>query len=212
LTILATSRTVLRISGERVLPLQPLPVPGMTGDVPLADLRRNPSVVLFNQRAEAIKPGFEPTDETLRAIAEICTRLDGLPLAIELAAARTKVLSPTALLDRMHQRLPLLTGGARDVPARQQTLLEQLEEPFTDFAHALVEVPGFVSKTWLNDGATVGGFYIFTDRASAENYVTSPMIGEVRENPAFSAFEVRHFAILETLSAITQSPLPSTVR
>jgi hypothetical protein len=91
--------------------------------------------------------------------------------------------------------------------------IEQLEGPFTDFAHGLGEVPGFVSKTRLSDGATVGGFYIFTDRAPAESYLNSPMIGEVRANPAFSGFEVRHFAILESLSEITNSPLqPATAR
>jgi predicted ATPase/DNA-binding CsgD family transcriptional regulator len=122
MTILATSRAVLRISGERALPLQPLPVPAVSGDVSRDDLRSNPSVVLFNQRATAIHPGFALTDDVLPAVAGICARLDGLPLAIELAAARTKILTPAALLDRMHQRLPLLTSGSRDAPARQQTL------------------------------------------------------------------------------------------
>jgi predicted ATPase len=113
---------LLRLSGEReyvVSPL-PLPEPGQVSD-PSA-LATVPAVMLFVQRAQAARQGFALTAENATTIAEICTRLDGLPLALELAAARLRILSPQALLARLNQQLPLLTGGARDLPVRQQTL------------------------------------------------------------------------------------------
>ncbi|HEX5166325.1 MAG TPA: LuxR C-terminal-related transcriptional regulator [Thermomicrobiales bacterium] len=127
LTILATSRAILRVSGERVMSLQPLPVPSTGGFGGPAELRRNPAVILFNERATAVRPDFRMTDDLLPTVAAICDRLDGLPLAIELAAARIKVLSPTALLERMTQLLPLLTSGARDAPERQRTLRSTID-------------------------------------------------------------------------------------
>src|SRR6266851_2800249 len=102
-----------------------LPDPAHLPD--LATLIRSPSVALFLQRARAVKPEFQLTTTNARAVAEICVRLDGLPLAIELAAARMKLLSPEALLARLGRRLAMLTGGGRDVPARQQTLRNTIE-------------------------------------------------------------------------------------
>jgi predicted ATPase len=83
---------------------------------------RSEAVALFTERAAAVRPGFRITSENAAAVAEIAARLDGLPLAIELAVSRLKVLSPEALLERLGQRLSLLTGGARDLPERQRTL------------------------------------------------------------------------------------------
>jgi predicted ATPase/class 3 adenylate cyclase len=120
--ILLTSREGLRISGEREYPVPPLALPSLKQLPPPELLSQFAAVELFIQRARAAKPGFEITDDTSPAIAEICYRLDGLPLAIELAAARIKVLPPSALLTRMEHRLEFLTGGGRDLPARQQTL------------------------------------------------------------------------------------------
>lgn len=122
LTILVTSRVMLRLSGETEYALPPLPVPDLATLPPLEQLARQPAVALFVARAGAVRPGFRLTVEDARAVAEIVARLDGLPLAIELAAARTKLLPPRALLRRLERRLPLLTGGARNLPARQQTL------------------------------------------------------------------------------------------
>jgi predicted ATPase/DNA-binding NarL/FixJ family response regulator len=122
LRILATSRSALRIRGERELPLSPLTAPDRAIWNDPARLAGNASVRLFIDRADAVKPGFGLDDGNAAAIAEICTRLDGLPLAIELAAARVRLLSPAALLTRLSESLDLLSGGARDLPERHQTL------------------------------------------------------------------------------------------
>jgi predicted ATPase len=120
--VLATSRTRLQLRSEHEYPVGPLRLPddAIPGDP--ATLSQFESVRLFIDRAVAVKPAFAVTASNAPAIAEICTRLDGLPLAIELAAARVKMLPPEAMLRRLENRLPLLTGGARDLPARQQTL------------------------------------------------------------------------------------------
>ncbi|MEP7356146.1 MAG: adenylate/guanylate cyclase domain-containing protein, partial [Anaerolineales bacterium] len=122
LKVLATSREGLRISGEQVYPVPPLALPNLAQLPPLETLAHYPAVALFLQRTQAVKPDFAMTAETAPAVAEICQRLDGLPLAIELAAARIKLLSPRAMLARLENRLDFLTSGARDLPARQQTL------------------------------------------------------------------------------------------
>ncbi len=122
LTLLVTSREGLRVRGEREYPVPPLALPNLSQLPPLEPLSQYPAVELFVQRAQAINPEFHLTDDTERAVAEICYRLEGLPLAIELAAARSKLLPPRALLARLEHRLQVLTGGARDLPARQQTL------------------------------------------------------------------------------------------
>ena len=124
LKIVATSRTPLRVRAERELPIPPLalPVPGGAEDT--GRLSQYAAVELFIQRARDVKPDFQVTNETAPAIAEVCYRLDGLPLAIELAAARIKVLTPRGLLARLEHRLDVLRGGARDLPARQQTMRE----------------------------------------------------------------------------------------
>jgi predicted ATPase len=122
LKIIVTSRSSLRISGEIEFPVAPLPAPVSVGNSAPDDVLRYPSVSLFVDRAATARPGFHLDESNAAAIAEICRRLDGLPLAIELAAARVKVLSPQAMLSRLDHRLSLLTGGARDLPERQQTL------------------------------------------------------------------------------------------
>ncbi|HZO30125.1 MAG TPA: tetratricopeptide repeat protein [Chloroflexota bacterium] len=122
LKLLVTSRATLRIYGEHTLPVPPLALPERS-ELPSAEhLSQCASVRLFVERAQAVRPGFTMTDETASYVAEICHRLDGLPLAIELAAARVRVLPLPAMLARLEHCLDLLTGGARNVPARQQTL------------------------------------------------------------------------------------------
>ncbi len=121
LTVLVTTRVPLRIGGEQEFAVQPLGVPD-AGSVSASDIMSNPSVALFLQRTLAVRPSFVLDDANAVAVAEVCRRVDGLPLAIELAAARSKVLSPSALLARLSSGLGLLTGGARDQPARLQTM------------------------------------------------------------------------------------------
>ena len=126
LKVLVTSREALRLIPERVVPLQPLPLPD-PGQLPdLETLAQVPSIALFLERARAVNPGFTLTTDNVAAIIGICRRLDGLPLALELAAARLSVFAPDALLARMEYRLSLLTQGARDLPLRQQTLRNTL--------------------------------------------------------------------------------------
>jgi predicted ATPase len=122
LKLLVTSRAALHIYGEHEFPVPPLAVPDSRSKPTIDDLSKYPAVALFLQRAGAAKPDFELNHENSSAIIEICSRLDGLPLAIELAAARVKVLSVAAMRSRLASRLQLLTGGARDLPQRQQTL------------------------------------------------------------------------------------------
>jgi predicted ATPase/class 3 adenylate cyclase len=122
LRLLVTSREPLRVTAEQVYGVPPLPLPNPAEVLDVATLSQYDAAALFVERAKAAKPGFEVTNANAPAIAEICVRLDGLPLAIELAAARTAVLGPQALLRRLDQRLKLLTGGRRDLAARQQTL------------------------------------------------------------------------------------------
>jgi predicted ATPase/class 3 adenylate cyclase len=119
---LVTSREALHLTGEHVYPVSPLAVPEVRRLPPLAALAECESVALFVERAKAVAPEFALTEDNAPAIAEICLRLDGLPLAIELAAARTRLLSPAAMVKRLPERLKLLAGGARDVPERQQTI------------------------------------------------------------------------------------------
>jgi predicted ATPase len=122
LTVLVTSRASLRLGGEHQFPVSPLSLPEATSLAAVGVLSRSPAVELFCQRARAVTPEFELTVANASAVARICQRLDGLPLAIELAAARVKLFAPRALLDRLDRRLQLLGGGARDLPERQQTL------------------------------------------------------------------------------------------
>jgi predicted ATPase/serine/threonine protein kinase len=122
LTVLVTSRVVLRIYGEHEFPVPPLPLPATGAGASPAALLQSPSIALFVQRAAAGRPDFRLTERNAEAVVDICRRLDGLPLAIELAAARVKILPPAELRARIEHRLELLTGGARDLPERQQTL------------------------------------------------------------------------------------------
>ena len=130
LVVLVTSRTVLRLQGEHELPVPPLPVPPGGAAPDPAALQRYASVVLFTERAHAADPDFELTTGNAAAVAEICRRLDGLPLAIELAAARVRLLPPQALLSRLDEKFSVLTGGSRDLPERQRTLRNTLDWSF----------------------------------------------------------------------------------
>jgi predicted ATPase len=122
ITTLVTSRAALRVRGEREFPVAPLAYPASSGDRTSAAMLDYPALALFVRRAQDLRPDFALTPTSAACVAEICRRLDGLPLALELAAARVRVLSPAALLARLGQSLSLLTDGARDLPMRQRTL------------------------------------------------------------------------------------------
>jgi predicted ATPase/class 3 adenylate cyclase len=120
--VLVTSRAPLHLSGEHEFPVPPLELPPVTGPLCLDDALASEAVRLFVDRARAVQNHFQLTEENAEAIVAICRRLDGLPLAIELAASRVRLLPPKAILARLDSRLTLLTGGGRDLPERQQTL------------------------------------------------------------------------------------------
>ena len=126
LTILATSQVLLRISGEQAYPVPPLTIIGQGSRATAHEVNSSGAGRLFVARAQAANPAFRVTDANAPDIAAICQRLDGLPLAIELAAARANILSPAALLARLDPLLPVLTGGARDLPVRQQTMRDAI--------------------------------------------------------------------------------------
>jgi len=127
LKILATSRTPLGLYGEYEFPIPPLSLPDPESLPPLENLTEYEAVRLFVERARAVRPDFSLAEDNAPAVVEICERLDGLPLAIELAAARIKLLTPQVLLDRLGNRLKILTGGARNLPERQRTLRNAIE-------------------------------------------------------------------------------------
>jgi predicted ATPase len=133
LNLIVTSRAVLRVSGEQCVPVSPLPVPDAARLPPLDTLAHNPAIALFVRQASARQPSFVLTAENAATLAEICRRLDGLPLAIELAAARVRILTPAQILSRLERRLSLLVGGGRDLPIRQQTLRQAI-----DWSHDLL--------------------------------------------------------------------------
>jgi predicted ATPase len=138
LKVLATSRFPLRVSGEREFPVAPLPVPDVTRLLDVSSLSEYAAVALFVDRAMHVRPEFRLTTDNARAVASICTRLDGLPLAVELAAARIKAMSPRLLIERLGDTtaggsLRLLTGGALDLPQRHQTLRDTIA-----WSHALL--------------------------------------------------------------------------
>jgi non-specific serine/threonine protein kinase len=126
LSMLATSRESLRIRGEHEFPLLPLPLPAHERVPEVEAVAREPTVALFVERAQASEARFTLTRENAAVVAAICRRLDGLPLAIELAAPKIKMLPAPALLARLEHRLPLLTGGGRDLPARQRTMRDAI--------------------------------------------------------------------------------------
>jgi predicted ATPase len=157
LKVLVTSQAPLHLREEHEFPVPPLDLPD--GDVPLEDV---PAVQLFLNRAQAVKPGFELTDDNGEAVAAICRRLDGLPLAIELAAARVKLLSPQAIVSRLEKRLDLLTGGAGDLPERQRTLRDAIE-----WSYNLLEQPE--QKLLARLGVFAGGCSLeFADSVAGE--------------------------------------------
>ena len=155
LVIVATSRTVLGLRAEREYSVPPLPAGPATA--PVAEVAAWPAVALFTDRARAVRPGFALTEGNAAAVAEICRRLEGLPLAIELAAARTRLLDPPALLDRLAASLDALGTGAVDLPERQRTLRATVEWSvglLTGAERSLLEVAAVFTDGWTIQAAS----------------------------------------------------------
>jgi predicted ATPase len=153
--IVATSRTVLGLRAEREYPVPPLSAGPATGSA--GEVAAWPAVALFVDRARAVRPGFELTEGNAAAVAEICRRLEGLPLAIELAAARTRLLDPAALLDRLAASLEALGSGAVDLPERQRTLRATVEwsvDLLDDPERSLLEVTAVFVDGWTIQAAS----------------------------------------------------------
>jgi predicted ATPase len=163
LAILVTSREVLRLYGEHDFPVPPLAPPDPRRLSGIDQVARSPAVALFVERARAAKPSFRLTADNARSVAELCVKLDGLPLALELAAAQLRLLTPEALLSRLNRRLELLTGGARDLPGRQQTLRRTI-----DWSHDLL---GEAERTYLARLAVfAGGFSLEAAQVVVDSY------------------------------------------
>jgi predicted ATPase/DNA-binding CsgD family transcriptional regulator len=199
LRVLATSRVRLRVTGEREFPLPPLRLPAEGSQSSFDDLSQSDAVRLFLAWAHAVQPDFTLIPENAVAVANICHRLDGLPLAIELAAARIKVLPPQALLKRLERRLPLLSGGGRDLPPRQQTMRDTIA-----WSYDLLEPADQAMFRRL--AVFVGGFALEAAEAVAAPDGTSDVFGGITalvENSLLrredgGAGEVR-FRMLETV-------------
>jgi len=201
LKILVTSRAALHLYGEQELQVPPLALPDPRSRCPVELLSEYPAVALFVQRARAVKPDFTLREENAAPVVEICARLDGLPLAIELAAARVKVLTPAAILGRLESRLRLLTGGARDLPERQQTLRRAM-----DWSHELLT--GEEQKLFRRLAVFVGGFTLEAAEAVANagedldldvfDGVASLVDKSLLQQTGESAGEAR-FGMLETI-------------
>jgi predicted ATPase/DNA-binding winged helix-turn-helix (wHTH) protein len=155
LKVLVTSRAPLRVYGEYEFPVPPLALPDSRQLSSLPALAQNPSITLFAQRAQAVKPDFQLTAENAAIVAEICSRVDGLPLAIELAAARVKMLPLSGILMRLESRLQLLTAGPRDLPERQQTLRNTIDWSFDLLNEAEQKLLRRLSVFW--GGCTLEG-------------------------------------------------------
>ncbi|HLZ69855.1 MAG TPA: tetratricopeptide repeat protein [Dehalococcoidia bacterium] len=199
-SVLVTSRAPLRISGEWEDPVAPLPLPD-ADQASLAALQPNPAVGLFVQRAQALRPAFALSAENAASVAAICTRLDGLPLAIELAATRVRVLPPAALLSRLDQRLPVLTGGVRTLPARQQTLRATIAWSYALLAPAeqvlFRRLGVFVGGFELSAAETVGADEDGRGTDVLEGIATLAEHSLIQARPAVEG-EPR-FAMLETI-------------
>jgi len=212
LTVLVTSRATLHVQGEHEFPVPPLTLPNLNQPPPTEVLSGYTAVALFVSRAQATKPAFQLTATNAHVVAEICARLDGLPLAIELAAARVKVLSPQVLLARLEHRLQVLTQGSVDQPERQQTLRNTLAWSYDLlspqeqrlFRHLTAFVGGFTLEAVEDVCKTLGDETMHTleDVASLlDKNLVQQAVQEREEEPRFVLLEtIREFG-LEALAA-----------
>jgi non-specific serine/threonine protein kinase len=185
LKIVVTSRVHLRLSVDHEFVVPPLPVPAIETSESLEQLSDYPSLRLFAARARHAKPGFALTSENAANVAEICRRLDGLPLAIELAAARTRLMSPATILGRLEHQLALLTGGPRDMPVRQQTMRTTLQ-----WSYELLDEKE--RRLFASLAVFVGGFTL-----EAAEAVCGPMTEPGTE----------HFSVLDGITSLIEHNL-----
>ncbi len=211
LTILVTSRAVLHLQAEQVFPVAPLALPDLSKDLAPEGIAQAAAVALFMQRACSLLPSFQLTAANARAIAEVCIRLDGLPLALELAAARVRLLPPQALLVRLSQRLQLLTGGPRTLPARQQTLHNTIQWSYDLLGHEeqalfrrlAVFVGGWTLEAAeaLSQGAGRGSPDVLNTLASLLNNSLIQQSEQDAEQPRFLMLQTLREYGLEMLAA-----------
>lgn len=214
LVVLVTSRVVLRLEGEHVYPVPPLTVPEnrpvLINEEPnetqtvCRQFKEVPAVALFVQRARAVRPGFKLTGENADAVAEICRRLDGLPLAIELAASRVRLFSPEALLPRLEQRLDVLRSAGRDRPERHQTLRQAVawsyellnDEERSLFHRLAVFVGGFCLEGAQSVAPTESTLDILDGVASLVDHSLLRQRDDLNGEPRFQMLEtIREFAL-----------------
>jgi non-specific serine/threonine protein kinase len=208
--VLATSRVPLHLRGEHEYAVPPLMLPDRVTSASVEWLLRSDAAQLFVERAQAVQPDFTVTADNAAAIAEICSWLDGLPLAIELAAARSKVLSPTALLMRLERRLPLLTGGPRDQPLRLRSMRDAIAWSYdlldaseqTLFRRLAIFVGGFTLEgAAAVCGANRPGVEIFEGIASLLDKSLLRQVAHGADEPRFAMLEtIREFG-LEQMAA-----------
>jgi predicted ATPase/class 3 adenylate cyclase len=215
LKMLVTSREPLRIAAERQFPVPPLGLPASAGVKTAAEAAQSDAVMLFVERARALRPDFELTDATAPIVAEICERLDGLPLAIELAAAWTKVLPPASLLRRLENRLELPAARGREVPARQSTLRQAIawsydllgEEERRLHPRLSVFMGGFTLET-AERVAGAGELDVLEGIASLVDRSLLREAEEAGGEPRFSMLEtIREFAREQLAQAVEEDQL-----
>ena len=201
LRVLATSRESLNITGETVLPVPPLAGPDPRRPLTVARMMHFPAVALFAERAGQVVPGFAVTEINKAAVARICRRLEGMPLALELAAARTRVLSPEQIEARLGDRLGLLTRGSRTEPARQQTLRGSIEWSY-ELCSAAERL------LWARLSVFAGGFEL----DAAEGICADDRLAAEKVLELLAALADKSVLIAEHLDAGVRYRLPETLR
>jgi predicted ATPase/class 3 adenylate cyclase/DNA-binding CsgD family transcriptional regulator len=211
LKVLITSREMLNLYGEHLFEVPPLALPDLKRLPPVEALSEYAAVELFTKRSQAVKPNFALTQENARAAVEICVRLDGLPLAIELAAARSRLYPPQTLLEQLGSRLKLLTGGPRDVPTRQQTLRGAISWSYdllsageqTLFRRLAVFVGGcrLAAAETVCNGQTLQGLNVMDGILSLVNKTLLQQEAEADGTPRFAMLETLREYALDCLAA-----------
>jgi predicted ATPase/DNA-binding CsgD family transcriptional regulator len=199
--VIATSREPLSVPGEHVVPVTPLELPASQPDEPLAQLRQNETVLLFTERAAAASGTFELTSANQAAVVDLCRRLDGLPLAIELAAVRTRVLAVEQILDRLTDRFGLLTGGSRAALPRHQTLRTTIE-----WSHDLLSAS---ERAVLRRSRAFAGRFTLDD---VESVCTSDDVPQAEALDVLSSLVDKSLVIKEEANGLACYRLHETMR